>query len=100
MDIATVARRSRLRTVTIERWLETGIECGLDALIAERTRLDSLDPNERAAISDWLESVSRFSNGPNGWCTEHAQHEIAARFGILLTPSAVDSLHRRKLPTG
>ena len=95
MDVATVARRAKLRTVTIERWLETGIEYGLDALIAEQVRLTFLNPDERTEISDWLESVPRFSKGPNAWCAEHAQHEIAARFGILLTPSAVRSLNRR-----
>ena len=98
MDVATVARRSRLRTTTIERWLETGIEYGLDALIGEQMRLSVLDPDQRMAISDWLESVSRFSKGPNAWCAEHAQHEIAIRFSILLTPSAVHSLYRRSLP--
>lgn len=98
VDIATVARRAKLRTVTIERWLETGIEYGLDALIAEQVRLTFLSPDERTQISDWLESVPRFSKGPNAWCAEHAQHEIAVRFGILLTPSAVRSLYRRNLP--
>lgn len=98
VDIATAARRARLRTVTIEQWLETGIEYGLDALIAEQVRLSFLDPEQRAEISDWLESIPRFSKGPNAWCAEHAQHEIALRFGILLTPSAVRSLYRRNLP--
>ena len=97
MDIATVARRTGLRTTTIERWLETGVEYGLDALIAEQMRLNFLAPDQRTAISEWLESVPRFSNGPNAWCAEHAQHEIAIRFGILLTPSAVRSLCRRNL---
>ncbi|WP_246667852.1 TniQ family protein [Bradyrhizobium macuxiense] len=98
MDVATVARRSKLRTTTVERWLETGMEYGLDALISEQMHLSVLDPDQRAVISDWLESVSRFSKGPNAWCAEHAQHEIAIRFGILLTPSAAHSLYRRSLP--
>lgn len=98
-DIATVARRAGLRTTTIERWLETGIEYGLDALIAEQMRLSFLTQDQRMAISDWLESIPRFGKGPNASCAEHAQHEIAIRFGILLTPSAVRSLCRRNLPT-
>ena len=98
-DIATVARQTALRTTTIERWLETGIEYGLDALIAEQMRLSFLTQDQRMAISDWLESVPRFGKGPNAWCAEHAQHEIAIRFGILLTPSAVRSLYRRNPPT-
>ena len=45
-------------------------------------------------IATWLASVVRLSKGPNAWRAEHAQQEIAVRFGVLLSAAAVLHLFR------
>jgi transposase len=94
MDPATVADRAGLRVVTVERWLDIGLEYGLAALTAEQMRISRLTDDQRHAITTWLDSVSRMSKGPNAWCAEHAQQEIAVRFGVLLSAAAVLHLLR------
>ena len=94
MDPATVADRARLRVVTIERWLDIGLEYGLTALTSERMRISQLSEDQRHAITAWLNAARRVNKGPNAWCTEHAQQEIAGQFGILLSASAVLHLLR------
>lgn len=94
MDLARVADRASLRVVTIERWLDIGLEYGLTALTSERMRISHLSEDQRYAITAWLNSARRLGKGPNAWCAEHAQQEIAGQFGMLLSASAVLHLLR------
>jgi transposase len=89
MDAATVAAKAGLRIVTVERWLDIGLEYGLEALTAEQMRISALTQKQRHAITTWLASISRRSKGPNAWRAEQAQQEIAVRFGVLISVSAV-----------
>jgi transposase len=89
MAPAIVAERAGLRVVTIERWLDMGLEYGIKALTAEQMRISHLSADQRQAITAWLNSVRRLSKGLTAWSVENAQHEIAARFGVLLSTSAV-----------
>ena len=97
MDVATVAKRAGLRGVTVERWLDIGLEYGLEALTAEQMRISFLTQDQGHAITTWLASVSRLSTGRNAWRAEHAQQEIAVRFGVLLSVSAVLHLFQDSL---
>ena len=94
MAVAAVAERAKLRAVTVEHWLNIGIEYGLDALTAEQMRISFLTDDQRREIATWLASVSRLSKGPNAWRAEHAQQEIAVRFGVLISAAAVLHLFR------
>ncbi len=97
MDAATVAAQAGLRVVTVERWLDIGLEYGLEALTAEQMRISALTQKQRRAITTWLASVSRRSKGPNAWRAEQAQQEIAVRFGVVISVSAVVHLFQDSL---
>jgi transposase len=86
---ATVAKRFGLRVATVEGWLDIGLEYGIEALTAEKTRISFLTQDQRQAITAWLNSVRRLSKGRTAWSAENAQQEIAVRFGVLLSTSAV-----------
>lgn len=96
MDVTAAAERARISPLTIERWLEAGIEYGLDAILAEQTRINFLPADQRHAITVWLETVPRFCKGPNAWSIEHAQHEIATLFGVRLSFAGVQSLYNHR----
>ncbi|MGK4455632.1 helix-turn-helix domain-containing protein, partial [Klebsiella pneumoniae] len=51
MDVTAAAERARISPLTIERWLEAGIEYGLDAILAEQTRINFLPADQRHAIT-------------------------------------------------
>jgi transposase len=89
MKPATVAKRFGLRVATVEGWLGIGLEYGFEALTAEKTRISFLTEDQRHAITTWLHSVHRMGKGRYAWCADHAQQEIAVRFGVLLSAAAV-----------
>jgi len=47
MAVAAVAERAKLHIVTIERWLDIGVEYGLEALTAEQMRISFLTEEQR-----------------------------------------------------
>ena len=55
IDPATVADRAGLRVATVERWLDVGLEYGIEALTAEQKRISFLTEDQRHAITAWLE---------------------------------------------
>lgn len=93
-NVETVAERSGLRTATIERWLDVGLEYGLEKLTDNPLRLNLLAPQLRQAITGWLASTNRLSTGYNNWSPLQGQQEIAARFGVMLSTACVVHLFR------
>lgn len=93
-DVETVAQQSGLRALTIERWLDIGLEYGLEKLTDNPLRLNLLAPQLRRAITDWLASTNRLSTGYNNWSPFQGQQEIAARFGVTLSTACVAHLFR------
>jgi transposase len=98
-DITAVARAVRVRPETVQRWVHLAAAQGLDALVARPLRRCDLTPEQLSCIETWLSSVRRTAGGPSGWSAEHAQREIAARFGVTISAAAARNLLEKHRPT-
>jgi transposase len=90
-SIDDVAEVHGLHIATIQRMLDYAATYGLDIILRRSRRRCDLTTGERNRIEGWLRTVRRPTN-PHGWSANHAQWEIAARFGIQLSTTLVHEL--------
>jgi hypothetical protein len=91
-SIANAAASARLQPATIERWLDIASAYGLHTIIAKPLRRNELTPDQLRDMEEWLAFAGRSSSPKTGWKPDHARNEIAARFGVLISSAAAQSL--------
>ncbi|MDQ2801792.1 MAG: TniQ family protein [Pseudomonadota bacterium] len=99
-DVIAAAREARASVTAVERWLDLGVDYGLQFLLRDWLRISELTEAEASSILGWLKATPRATAG---WSTDHLQHEIAERFGLPISTLAVRHLltahfgtHRRR----
>lgn len=91
-SIADAAAWAHLQPTTIKRWLDIGSAYGLHTIIAKPLRRNELTPDQLRDMKEWLASAGRLTSRKTGWKPDHARNEIAARFGVLISNAAAQSL--------
>jgi transposase len=89
--ISAAAKAARVQPSAVQRWLDIGMGYGLEAIFAAPMRRCDLTEEQRQRIEAWIASVRRSTSGICAWRPEHAQQEIAAHCGLLLS---LDAVHR------
>jgi transposase len=97
--ISTAAKAARVQPSAVQRWLDIGMGYGLEAILAAPLRRSDLTEKQRQEIEAWIGSIRRSTSGMCAWRLEHAQQEIVAHCGLLLSLDAVHWLfsHHRSL---
>jgi transposase len=90
-SIEDAAQTHGLHTATIQRMLDYAATYGLEIILRRPRRRRDLTIDEQTSIEEWLRTVHRPAN-PHGWSANHAQWEIAARFGIQLSVALVHEM--------
>ena len=91
-SIAAAAASADIKPATIRRWLDIGGAYGLHAIVAKPLRRNELTAGQIHEMKEWLASTGRLRSRKTGWKPDHARNEIAARFGVLITNAAAQSL--------
>jgi len=87
--ISAAAKAAYVQPSTVQRWLDIGMGYGLEAIFAVPMRRCDLTDEQRQRIEAWIASIRRSTSGMCSWRQEHAQQEIAANCGLLLSADAV-----------
>lgn len=90
--ISTAAAMANVQRATVQRWLDIGMGYGLEAIFVVPLRRCDLTSEHLQKIEEWIATIRRSTSGLGAWRPEHAQQEIAARFGLLISVDAVHAL--------
>lgn len=91
-SIDQAAAWAGLKPETIERWVEVALTYGIHMVIEKPARVCDLTPDQAREIRQWLAAATWLLPPRTGWRADHVRSEIALRFGLNISVSAVQRL--------
>jgi len=85
----------KLKSTTIQRWIEVALAYGIHMVIEKPARVCDLTPEQAREIRQWLRSTPWLLSPRTGGRADHVRVEIARQFGLNVSVSAA----QRLLPT-
>lgn len=99
--ISAAAAMANVQPATVQRWLDIGVGYGPEAIFAVPLRRCDLTPAQCQDVETWIATIRRSTSGLGAWRPEHAQQEVAERFGLLISLDAVHALFsKHRTPRG